>query len=185
MVPLRRRLVRDRGDMHAKEILIEAYGRVQEEVHDAVDGLEPDDLNARPDEGANSIAWLIWHLTRVQDDHVADAAGLDQVWSAQDWHGRFGLGLPEPDIGFGHGPAKVAKVRVTSADLLTGYYDAVHEQTLRFLRGLSAGDFSRIVDEGWDPPVTLGVRLVSVLSDDLQHVGQAAYVRGLLERAGG
>jgi uncharacterized damage-inducible protein DinB len=166
--------------MHAKDILIDGYGRIREEVHAAVEGLGPDELNARPSADANSIAWLVWHLTRVQDDHVADAFGLDQVWLSQDWHGRFALGLPRHDTGYGHGPAEVAKVRADSAGLLTGYYDAVHEQTLTALRALSAGDLERIVDENWDPPVSLGVRLVSVLSDDLQHAGQAAYVRGLL-----
>jgi uncharacterized damage-inducible protein DinB len=169
--------------MHAKDILIDAYSRIQEEVHAVVEGLGPDDLNARPGADANSVAWLVWHLTRVQDDHVADAFGLDQVWPAQGWEKRFGLGLPHRDTGYGHSTAKVAKVRVDSADLLTGYYDAVHEQTLECLRGLAAKDLERIVDERWDPPVTLGVRLVSVLSDDLQHVGQAAYVRGLLQSA--
>jgi len=172
-----------RWSMSAKDILIDAYGRIREEVHAAVDGLGPDDLNARPTADTNSVAWLVWHLTRVQDDHIADAADLDQVWLSQGWEKRFGLGLPRQDTGYGHDPRKVAKVRVESGDLLTGYYDAVHEQTLGFLRGLPAKDFERIVDERWDPPVSLGVRLVSVLSDDLQHVGQAAYVRGLLQDA--
>jgi uncharacterized damage-inducible protein DinB len=169
--------------MHAKDILIDAYSRIQEEVHAAVDGLPPDDLNTSPAEGTNSVSWLIWHLTRVQDDHVADAAGLDQVWLAQGWEKRFGLDLPRRDTGYGHSPQKAAKVQVESGDLLVGYYDAVHEQTLEFVRGLTAKDFERVVDERWDPPVSLGVRLVSVLSDDLQHVGQAAYVRGLLQSA--
>jgi hypothetical protein len=169
--------------MHAKDILIEAYGRIQEEVHAAIEGLDPDGLNARPADDANSVAWLVWHLTRVQDDHVADAFGLDQVWLTGEWEKRFGLGLPRLDTGYGHSPAKVAKVRVDSPDLLTGYYDAVHEQTLGALRSLAAKDLERIVDENWDPPVTLGARLVSVLSDDLQHVGQAAYARGLVQSA--
>ncbi|AKN74773.1 chorismate synthase [Streptomyces sp. PBH53] len=169
--------------MHAKDILIDGYGRIREEVHAALDGLGPDDLHHRPSPDANTIAWLVWHLTRVQDDHVADAFGLDQVWLAQDWRKRFGLDLPRHDTGYGHSSAKVAKVRVASADLLTGYYDAVHEQTLGALRSLAAKDLERIVDERWDPPVSLGVRLVSVLSDDLQHVGQAAYLRGLLQSA--
>ncbi|MEV0641552.1 DUF664 domain-containing protein [Streptomyces sp. NPDC050619] len=169
--------------MHAKDILIEAYNRIQEEVHATVDGLGPDELNARPAVDANSVSWLIWHLTRVQDDHLADASGFDQVWLSQGWEKRFGLDLPRRDTGYGHSSTQVAKVRVDSGDLLTGYYDAVHVQTLGFLRGLAAKDFEHIVDERWDPPVSLGVRLASVLSDDLQHVGQAAYVRGLLRSA--
>ncbi|MFJ7772835.1 DinB family protein [Streptomyces sp. NPDC097107] len=167
--------------MHAKDILIEGYGRIQEEVHAAVEGLDSGGLNARPAGDANSAAWLVWHLTRVQDDHVADAFGLDQVWLSGGWEKRFGLGLPRHDTGYGHSSAEVAKVRVDSAGLLTGYYDAVHERTLGALRSLAATDLERIVDENWDPPVTLGARLVSVLSDDLQHVGQAAYARGLVQ----
>ena len=169
--------------MHAKDILIDGYGRVREEVHAAVGGLGPDELAARPTPEANSIAWLVWHLTRIQDDHVADAFGLEQVWLADGWEKRFGLGLPRGATGFGHTPAQVAKVRIDSPDLLTGYHDAVHAQTLGVLRTLTAKDLERVVDENWDPPVTLGVRLVSVLSDDLQHVGQAAYARGLLQSA--
>ncbi|WP_317441638.1 mycothiol transferase [Streptomyces collinus] len=169
--------------MHAKDILIDGFGRIQEEVHAALDGLGPDELHYRPAPDANSVAWLVWHLTRVQDDHVADAFDLDQVWLSQGWDKRFGLDLPRHDTGYGHTPAKVAKVRVDSADLLTGYYDAVHEQTRGALRALAAKDLERVVDERWDPPVTLGVRLVSVLSDDLQHVGQAAYLRGLVQSA--
>ncbi|MEH0580924.1 DinB family protein [Streptomyces sp. B21-108] len=169
--------------MHAKDILIDGYNRVQEEVHAAVDGLDPDVLNTRPSPDANSITWLVWHLTRVQDDHLADAFELDQVWLTQDWEKRFGLDLPRQDTGYGHSAAKVAKVRVPDGDLLTGYYDGVHEQSLTALRALTAADLERIVDERWDPPVTLGVRLVSVLADDLEHVGQAAYLRGLLQSA--
>ncbi|MFJ9659968.1 mycothiol transferase [Streptomyces griseoflavus] len=166
--------------MHAKDILIDGFGRVREEVHAAVEGLGPGGLNARPGPDANSVAWLVWHLTRVQDDHVADAFGHEQVWLAEGWHERLGLGLPRHDTGYGHTSAEVAKVRVDSGDLLTGYHDAVHERTLRALRALAAKDLERVVDERWDPPVTLGVRLVSVVSDDLQHVGQAAYARGLV-----
>ncbi|GAB7110860.1 mycothiol transferase [Streptomyces phaeofaciens] len=169
--------------MHAKDILIDGFSRIQDEVHAVVEGLGPDDLHARPATDVNSVAWLVWHLTRVQDDHIADAFGLDQVWLTQDWEKRFGLDLPRHDTGYGHTPAKVAKVRVPDGGLLTGYYDAVHTQSLTALRGLAAADLERVVDVRWDPPVTLGVRLVSVLSDDLQHAGQAAYLRGLLQSA--
>ncbi|MFD8572527.1 DinB family protein [Streptomyces sp. NPDC059639] len=166
--------------MHSHDLLIDGYHRIKEEVHAVLDGLSAEQLQARPGDDANSITWLIWHLARVQDDHVADAAGTDQVWLAQDWAARFDLPLPETDTGYGHTPKEVGQVRVASGELLLGYHDAVHERSLQYLSGLTDADLDRIVDEGWDPPVTLGVRLMSVLSDDLQHVGQAAYARGLL-----
>ncbi|MGC0422690.1 mycothiol transferase [Embleya sp. AB8] len=168
--------------MNSAELLVDAFGRVQEVVHGAVADLTPEQLAERLDPDANSIAWLIWHLTRVQDDHVADVARLDQVWTTQDWHKRFELPFPVRAIGYGQDTKAVGAVRVDSAELLTGYYDAVHEQTIGFVEGLSAADLDRVVDEAWTPAVTLGVRLVSVIADDLQHAGQAAFVRGILLR---
>lgn len=167
--------------MTSADVLIDGFDRVRETVHEAVDGLKPDDLAFRLDEEANSIAWLIWHLTRIQDDHIADVAGLEQVWTAKDWVGRFGLPLDRMDHGYGHDSSEVAVVRV-SGELLTGYHDEVYQQTVDYVRGLTDADLPRIVDTRWDPPVTLGVRLVSVISDDLQHAGQAAFVRGILLR---
>ncbi len=171
--------------MGSSEILLDAFGRVREVVHEAVNGLTADQLAYRADERANSVGWLVWHLTRVQDDHVAGVADSEQVWTAGGWEQRFGLPLEAPDIGYGHSAAQVATVRVASPDLLTGYYDAVHAHTQAFVSRLSDSDLARIVDTRWDPPVTLAVRLVSVLADDLQHAGQAAFVRGLIVRGAG
>jgi uncharacterized damage-inducible protein DinB len=164
----------------AIDLLEDALSRVKENVHAVTDGLSADDLAFQPASGANSIGWLLWHLTRVQDDHVAEVAGTPQVWTSQDWADRFALPLSQTDTGWGHSGEQVAAVQVKDAGLLTGYYDAVHEQTLTYLRGLSDEELTRVVDERWDPPVTLAVRLVSVIDDDAQHVGQAAYLRGLL-----
>ena len=166
--------------MTSADILADAFGRVQDTVHEAVQGLTSSQLAARLDSDANSIAWLIWHLARVQDDHLADAFGVPQVWL--EYGKRFELPFGPAEIGYGHSSAQVAQVTVASGDLLTGYHDAVHEQTLRLVSGLTDADLTRVVDEAWDPPVTLGVRLVSVISDGLQHAGQAAYIRGILLR---
>jgi len=166
--------------MRSRDLLLYAYGQIQETLRAAVEGLDPDQLTARVGPEANTIAWLAWHLTRVQDDHVAEVAGREQVWTAEGWAERFGLPFDPSATGYGFSPDDVAAVRVDSADLLLDYAAAVHARTAEFLDGLTDDDLDRIVDRRWDPPVTLGVRLVSVLSDDLQHVGQAAYVRGLL-----
>jgi hypothetical protein len=165
--------------MNTSELLIDAYGRIQGVVHDVVDGLDDKTLSSQPDGKGNSIAWLIWHLTRIQDDHLADAGGYEQVYTAEGWHERLGLPFDPADTGYGHTAQDVAAV-VVPAEQLAGYYDAVHARSVQYLKGLSDEDLDRIVDKRWKPPVTLGVRLNSVLSDDLQHVGQAAYVRGLL-----
>jgi uncharacterized damage-inducible protein DinB len=167
--------------MTATSVLNEAFGRVQSIAHGAVKDLTPEQLSSRPDDEGNSIAWLVWHLARVQDDHIADVAGVEQQWTSAGWNKRFELPLDDGDIGYGHSSEQVSVVHA-NADLLCDYLDAVQAATAQYIAGLEDADLDRIVDERWDPPVTLRVRLVSVLSDDLQHAGQAAYVRGLIVR---
>jgi uncharacterized damage-inducible protein DinB len=166
--------------VNAIEVLRDVFGRVATNVHGAVDGLDETALAHRVGGRANSIAWLVWHLTRVQDDHVAEVADTEQVWTAQGWAERFALPFAVEATGYGQGDDEVGAVRA-SADLLLGYYDAVHEQTLRYLDRVTEADLDRVVDRRWDPPVTLGVRLISVADDDIQHSGQAAFVRGVVE----
>jgi len=166
----------------AKDILLDLYGRIPDAVHGAVDGLSDEQLGARLDPGANSIAWLVWHLTRVQDDHVSEVAGHEQAWTADGWARRFDLPFADAETGYGFSPEQVGQVAV-GAELLTGYLNAVQARTVAYLSGLSDADLDRVVDDRWDPPVTLGVRLVSVADDDLEHAAQAALVRGVLDRA--
>lgn len=170
--------------MDAIEVLRELHGRVPAEVRRAVDGLTAEQLATPPAEGANTIGWLVWHLARVEDSHVAEVAGpglaaTEQRYVADGWAGRLGLPADPDDTGFRHGPEQVLAVR-PDPDALLAYCEAVHEATLRFLDGLEPGDLDRVIDRSWDPPVTLGVRLVSVCDDAIQHAGQAAYARGML-----
>lgn len=167
--------------MTSNHLLTDAFQRIRDEVHPAVNGLTPEELAYRPDGESNSIAWLVWHLTRIQDDHVAGLSGGEQAWTTAGWAERFALPLHRGDTGYGHGPEDVAAV-TADAELLLGYYEDVHERTLEYVGTLTESELSRVVDRNWDPPVTAGVRLVSVIADDLQHVGQAAYVRGLVQR---
>ena len=167
--------------MNAKEVFIESFERIPELVHDAVADLDLDALTFRIDPEANTIAWLVWHLTRIQDDHVAGVASLEQVWVTNGWFDRFALPFDRAAHGYGHSVEEVGAVR-TEADLLSGYYDDVHAQTREYVASLADADFDRVVDRRWDPPVTLGARLVSVIGDDLQHAGQAALIRGVALR---
>jgi uncharacterized damage-inducible protein DinB len=169
--------------MNSADLLVDAYGRINELVHRATNGLTPEQLAFQIEEGSNSIAWLVWHLSRVQDDHFADAFDHEQIWIADGWADRFALPFEPGSTGYGHSREEVAAVQVDSVDLLVGYSDAVHANSLQRLADLSDLDLDRIIDRSWDPPVTLGVRLVSVISDNVQHAGQAAYVRGVMERS--
>lgn len=162
------------------EVLSEAFGRLPDLVRGAVEGLDAEQLSLRPGGSANSIAWLVWHLTRVEDSHFAEAFGHEQVWLSDGYADRWALHLDREDTGYGHSTDQVDAVRVGSAQQLLDYFDAVHERSRRLVAGLTDEDLRRIVDEQWDPPVTLLVRLVSVVDDAVQHAGQAAYARGII-----
>ncbi|WP_305782471.1 mycothiol transferase [Symbioplanes lichenis] len=166
--------------MKVSELLIEAYDRLPDLVEGAVEGLSAEKLATAPEPGANTVGWLVWHLTRVQDHHMSELLGQDQIYVTGDWAESFGRKPDANDTGYGHDAGDVTAVRPRDGQALVAYYRAVHDRTIAYLRGVSETDLDRVVDEGWDPPVTLAVRLVSILDDDTQHVGQAAYVRGLL-----
>ena len=167
--------------MRSADLLLDAFERIGQLGHSVVDGLSADQLTTRLDGRTNSIAWLVWHLARVQDDHVADAFGTDQVWVSKGWRDRFDLPLDGSDTGYGHSSQQVDDVRVADGDLLTGYLDDVVEHTRLLVHDLPDGDLDRIVDTRWDPPVRLGVRLTSVVGDDMQHLGQAALLRSVMQ----
>lgn len=165
-------------------LLLDAFGRVHEELPQIVEGLSAADLQWRPDADANSIGWLLWHLSRVQDDHLAAlsvALGRPrkQVW--EDWRERFALPYGD-DIGYGHTSEQVGQFHLADPQLLVGYHDAVHAMTVQVLEALSDADYEQVVDDAWDPPVTAAVRLVSVVNDTTAHCGQAAYLAGMLSR---
>jgi hypothetical protein len=173
--------------MTSAELLADGFGRIRETVGDVLDGLTAEQLVYRIDPGANPVSWLIWHLTRVQDDHVAAAFGTTQVWSSQGWARRFGLSSGMMDHGYAHSSDQVASVAAATASvpLLLEYHETTYAQTVKLVSEIRDADLDRIVDTRWTPPVTLGVRLVSVLDDDMQHAGQAAYVRGVILRTAG
>jgi hypothetical protein len=164
------------------DTLSDAFQRIQQIVHRTVDGASEAVLTFRADDEANTIAWLVWHLTRVQDDHISDVAGTEQTWIEGGWRERFGLPFEENATGYGQSSDDVAAVRGVPAADFIGYHDAVCSRTLAYVATLTDDDFARIVDTSWNPPVTLTARLVSVISDDLQHAGQASFVRGIAER---
>ena len=161
-----------------RDLLTDSFNRIAELTAD-FRSLDATIATERPAPDANTIAWLLWHLCRVQDDHVAGLAGSEQVW-ADGWYERLDLPFAYEDTGFGHSSEQVDQVTAPIKDVVA-YHDAVHEASIAYVAELTVDELTRVVDSNWDPPVTASVRLVSLTGDCLQHLGQAAYVRGLLE----
>lgn len=168
------------ADDAVRDLLLDGFGRVRELVEELTVEIDERTAAFQVDPGANTPSWLLWHLARVQDDHVAGLAGVPQAWDA--WADRFALPFGHADIGYGQDIAAVLQVRSPGA-LLDAYHRDVDALTRQYLQSVTPLELGRVVDEHWDPPVTAGVRLVSVLGDTLQHLGQVAYVLGVAERS--
>ena len=169
--------------MDTRDLLADAVERIGQGVHRVLTEIDQRALTYRADPEANTIAWLLWHLTRGQDAQIASAFGLEQVWETEGWADRFALPFPRSATGYGQSGDEVAAVDVP-AELLAGYYEATQKVTLAQLAATSDADLDRVVDSHWNPPVTLGVRLISIIDDDVKHLGQAEFIKGLAQRAG-
>lgn len=168
----------------AAAILHDLIGRVRDEAASVVDGLSEPDATYQPAPGTNTICWLLWHSGRVADSQIHEALGGEQLWNR--WADRLSLPLA-PDrlgagaTGYGQSPEDVVYV-VAPTEQLFGYLAEVCDDMDRLVGGLRAEDLDRVIDRSWNPPVTLSVRIVSIVADCLQHIGQAAFLRGIAER---
>ncbi len=168
-----------------QELLKDGYGRILQVLEKALGGLSQDDLNQQPHPDCNSMGWIAWHLTRVQDSQIADLMGEKQLWVKDGWYTKFKRASDPADIGFGHSSEDVAAFKPPDIETLLEYHRAILERSKRYIDTLSARELHRELNEPWFQPLpTVGVRLVSIMSDGLQHAGQVAYLRGLLKGKG-
>ena len=170
------------GAMDAQDVLIDAASRPAAAARELQSKLDPTILNAHPGGHDNSIAWLLWHIGREIDAQLADLSGEPEVWGQ--FADRIGLGKAGEAVGYGHTSAQAHAIRVEKAGPLLDYLDAATEALTIYVRNLSDNELGAVIDETWNPPVTRGVRLVSIIDDAAQHVGQAAYIVGALGRHG-
>ena len=168
--------------MEWQQLLIDSFEGARQALEKALANLSPADLNEQPHHDCNSMGWLAWHLTRTQDRAMSNLTGEQQVWIKDGWYTKFNRDPNPQDTGFGHKSEDVAKFKSPDAGTLLGYHRAVLERSKRYLGSLSTTELGRKVDHPKFP--TVGAWLVATLSDSLQHVGQVAYLRGLLKGKG-
>ena len=172
--------------MEWQQLIMDLFLRISQELEKVLEGLTVDDLNQRPTPDCNSIGWLAWHLTRSHDRNITELAAEEQVWIKDKWYTKFNR-VPDPaDTGFGHSSENVAAFRSPERRILLEYHRAVVKQIERYRSStLSESDLER---EVYSPTLhniaTVRARLVGIINEGFQHVGQAAYVRGLLKGKG-
>lgn len=167
------------GPMDALDILRDLTSRPRQAADRLRDQLNPVSLNARPGGHDNSVAWLLWHTGREIDVQLADLTGKEQQWSARGYDARFELGTVGDSVGYGHTSAEAHRILIDDGPSLLEYVEAALDAIEEHLGTLTAEDLDTVVDDQWDPPVTQGARLVSIIDDAVQHLAQAAYVLGM------
>lgn len=169
----------------AENILIDLVGRLRDGVHTLCDGLADEAATYRIDDQANTIDWLLWHSARCSDAQLHHMIGGDELWRT--WRDRLKVPLPPERLGFaemGYGmTAADAHLVVAPVAELAAYAQACWDELEDYVRGADDDELSRIVDDSYDPPVSAGVRLLSIIEDCIIHLGQAAYIKGVAERA--
>ncbi len=150
-------------------------------LHVALDGATAEQLAYRPAGESNTIAWLVWHLTRIQDRIVASLSNQDELWVTQGWHDKFGRPADSNDNGMRHDDQQVLSIQPESPELLWNYYNAVSSNAARVLATFSPADLDKPVDPA-NPETRVGDRLRICVLDNVSHAGQAAYLRGVIER---
>ncbi len=168
--------------MKWQELLSGIFARVSRELEKSLEGLTAEDLSMQPSRDSNSIGWIAWHLTRAQDRVISDFSGEEQLWLKDRWHEKFNRSPDAADTGYGHSPEDVAGFKSPGVKTLVDYHHAVLERTKGYLDNLSEVELAREVDHPRYP--TVGAHLTAVINDNLQHVGQVAYLHGLLKGRG-
>lgn len=133
-------------------------------------------LNSHPAGHDNSPSWLIWHAGREIDAQLAPLAGTDEVWTQ--FREQLALGELGDTSGYGHTAEQARSIVVHDAGPLLDYFVATTDALLAYLGTLGDADLDDVIDTNWTPPVTRGARLVSIIDDAAQHIGQAAYAVG-------
>lgn len=165
--------------MSAKAVLEQGFTLVNSLVHEAIEGLTPEQLAERLDADANPVGWLAWHMARVQDREISALVGATELWGSEGWDARFDLAGTE-STGEGHTSEEVARVPVGDPELLGAYADAAHARVMDVLAQLG--------DVGLEEPAAIASTLKNrelltlIMGALMQHGGQAAYVRGILIR---
>lgn len=171
--------------MNQKQLLIAGFERISGTLERTLNGLSVKDLNYQPKPDSNSMGWLVWHLTRWQDFQASQPLKKEQVWIEKKWYEKYGRPADPADTGMGHKEADLAKYRSPDAATLIGYNKEVLVRLKEYINSLTASDLDKVVEgTPFNPPPTVGMNLIGLWSDGMQHTGQVGYVRGYIQGMG-
>ena len=172
------------------DLLVEVLQRIESDLTDVLADVTADELRFRPGGTGNPVGWLAWHIARITDEldlleQIAAIAGAESMWTAEGWVARFGLPVDPFDTGYGHSSEEVDAATCADRQLLVGYARATFQACRELLIRLDDEEWEQVIDCSYRPPVTVRVRVVSVIGDCWQHIGQASYAVGLARSQAG
>ena len=170
--------------MSVGEISNAAYDRIAGVLRRALTDMTVTQLTtqaAGPE--SNPIGWIAWHLTRTQDKNYSALLGREELWSKDGWYQKFGLPI-ESGTGNGDSLETVRSFDPINSDTLLAYFDATRALSREFLDSLDADDLNQPSPSGLPTTEVIKVSIARVTGDLIQHIGQIAYVRGLVDKHG-
>jgi hypothetical protein len=166
-------------DVGWQGLTLRLFRRVRDDVRTLIAGATAEELDRRT--AANSLGWLVWHISRGQDRNLSELTGTTQLWLAEDWAGRFGRQADPSDTGFGHSTDQAAAFRSPSVDILLAYHEATYGLAEDYLASAADEDLGRpVTSPTLGNTHTVEERLAGQLHDSFAHAGQIGLLRGAL-----
>ena len=163
--------------MDAKEFALEALERARAVTMIAIDGLTPEHFHWRPNPTANSIAFLLWHISRVEDRFTSDLRNMEEIWLTEEWHKKFAVAISENGIGWG--PEQIQDFR-PAIELVVSYLQRVRNISLETISRLNISQFKEQLTPS-RPDFTVANTLQTIVYHENHHQGAIGYIRGLIE----
>ena len=172
--------------MAASDVIKTSLERNWGMVDRALEGLDDTTLASRINDQSNSIAWLLWHMTRVVDTFIhTRLQDKPQLWILDGWCEKCGLSEDPETTGQGWSSERVAAWTLPPRVVLLGYLEATKNATKEYLDGLSDDDLNatRMVPPATEPR-SVSEMLGIMVFDNIVHGGQIAFLRGYYEGMG-
>ncbi|MFC1994682.1 DinB family protein [Chloroflexota bacterium] len=164
--------------MDTKELILASLEQSKGYLSKALDGLTQEEAAWSPRAECNSIAFISWHIARVEDFFVNRALQRkDELYESEGWQEK--LGTPPKEVGYQYTVGQLCAWPVPQLEVLRAYADSVREKTLAFLKHLAPARLSEVPRPDRSPD-SIGVTLGRISTEIALHVGQIAYLRGML-----
>ena len=164
--------------MDSKNYILMCMERAKSLLHEYVENLSMEQICYQPSETSNSIAWIVWHTTRAFDRRISLLDRKVQIWMKQEWYKCYNLPADDKDLGVGHTPKDIPKIKPSEVSDMINYFDEVYLKMTRFFEN----ELMDLDEKVTETENSQGHELMRMVTGTFQHWGQINYIRGLIEK---